>query len=194
MTPCVSGPCPPIDAGPWGGIPLDLWPGDWWLCRSAPRAEKELAAVCARRGVPRFLPLSRVSRWKRRGPGLPQRRIEAALPLFPGYLFACLPPADWQTLYYRVSEAGACVEMIAIRDQSMARRDVAGLAAAAAADPYLKLGEFAPGAAVVIAAGPFRGMVGHVEINGPRAFVTLRISILGDSVSAEVPREYVEPL
>lgn len=131
--------------------------------------------------VEAFLPtINRWSRWKDR-----QKRI--AWPLFPGYCFVRIAPAEGR----RVSECAGVVQIVsnhgqlsAIPDKEIdAIRTLVTTELAYDPCPLIEVGEM-----VEVVSGPLRGVMGRLMKKGTHARprLVLSVNLIGQGVSVEV--------
>ena len=138
----------------------------WVAVWSRSRAEKAVARYLAERGVEYWLPLIAVRRrWS-------DRWKEIQLPLFPGYLFARLPPDAWSTLL-RVPGVLTVVKSgrqpARIREEQIADLRLAVSRIMSGEKEPEVVHDFVAGDRVRVVEGPMAGLVGVVrEARGGR--------------------------
>jgi transcription antitermination factor NusG len=170
---------------------LDLteYPGFvWTVAHVKPRCEKQVAEFAARHGVMHYLPLRRkVKRFQR-------RNVETRLPMFSGYLFVRTGAGDRE----RLAECHRIVRFFDMTPEREARlledlRCVRQLELTSQVTEVVVSPELAPGRAVVVRSGPFRGVRGVVVRRKDSVRITVNVEMLGQSVSAEVDVGELEP-
>jgi len=169
---------------------FDLPDLPWRVAYVRSRQEKELARLLLRQDVPFYLPLQE-KQAQRAG-----RRFVSFLPLFPGYLFfrgprvppepaTARPPVRWDELVVSVLEVPD-QPRLAGELRTLWRLQESG--AALVACPYV-----GPGDAVEVIDGPFRGLSGTVLRAKGRSRLIVSVSLLRQSVAAELGREVLAP-
>lgn len=157
----------------------------WWVAYVRSRQEKGLARHLAGQGVGFYLPQAE-KRVRRAG-----RTFVSCLPLFPGYLFFRGPAAARRTAL----ESDLIVQILPVVDQEGLHGELASLwrlqeaGAALVSHPYLEAGD-----EVEVVDGPFRGWTGRVLREKGRLRLVVSITLLRQSVAAELDREAVAPL
>jgi transcription antitermination factor NusG len=164
----------------------------WLALRVRSRCEKVVAMAARSKGFDEFLPLHRRRlRWS-------DRSNSVEVPLFPGYLFCRLNPAERLSLLTipgvmhivgmgRVPEPVDELEILAIR---LAVRSDAEL------EPWPFLDA---GLRVRLLSGPLAGIEGILVENADgvgaddRRRVVLRLSVLKRSVAVKIERKWIEP-
>jgi transcription antitermination factor NusG len=153
-------------------------PRSWFAVYTAPRHEKQVAQQLRYRSVDHFLPLYHsVHQWKT-GPA----RVE--LPLFPGYLFVHIGPAERR----RVIELPSVVTIVGSRlgAQSLPEAQIEQLRQSIEAGrvephPYLKVG-----ANVRVVRGPLTGVEGALTRKKGFTKIVLSIDAIMKSVAVEI--------
>jgi transcription termination/antitermination protein NusG len=151
----------------------------WWVAHVRSRQEKALARYLRPVGVAHYLP-QREHRVRRAG-----RTFVSHLPLFPGYLFFRGSPED------RVSalRSNLIVKVLEVSNQELLAGELAQLHALQQSGASLvPCAAFAPGDAVRIVEGPFRGYIGVVVRGAERPRLVVSISILRKAVMVELER------
>lgn len=158
---------------------------NWKVLFVKPRTEKKIAEYCDLYRIPFYLPLREKSRVVQR------RKVSFMLPVFPGYVFVNLHPAQrlalLQTnLLVRILEPSQPRRML--RDLIMVRR-------ALKADPSLMPTKpIAKGRLVRIVAGPFMGVEGRVSRMAGTLKVVLNVEMIGQAVTVTAEINQVEVL
>lgn len=163
---------------------MDITP-QWFAVRVRSRCEKVVAVAARSRGFEDFLPLHRRRRlWSDRS-----KWVEA--PLFPGYLFCRLNPADRFALLTirgvmhfvgvgRIPEPVDEREILAI--QHALRSD-----ATVEPWPFLEVGQ-----RVRLSSGPLEGLEGVLVETGEQRRVVIGVTILKRSVAVKIERHWVD--
>ena len=142
-----------------------------------PRTEKKVFSYLERYGLPRYLPLyEKVTKVQR-------RKVRRELPLFPGYVFACLEGNNRR----KMLETNLIVHTIEILNPREVVHQLRPIARAMRAKAPLKVvNPFKAGDHVRLKAGPFMGMDGFVRREGAQATIVLNIDIVGRAVETSV--------
>ena len=156
----------------------------WFVAHTRSRQEKALVRHLLPLRVPFFLPVrDRVVR--RRG-----RTLSSFLPLFPGYVFLRGSSAD------RVAalRSNLVVRLLDVREQGVLGQELWDLRCLQLAGASLEpVHLYAPGDAVRIAEGPFRGYRGTFLHERGRLRLIVSVSILHQSIAVELDRSSVLP-
>jgi transcription antitermination factor NusG len=168
------------------GSPQDFFVSRWYVLFVRSNQEKNIAHSLKQREIEHLLPCySSVRQWK-------DRRVRLDLPLFPGYVFVCLPLADRLrvlTIPHVVSLVGrrdapatiSCEEIDWIRSGSARGH--------AEPHPYLEAGQ-----RVMITAGSFAGMRGILQRRGNGLRLVVALESIARAFMVEVDEASVEPL
>ena len=159
--------------------------GDWFVLHTRSRQEKVIAEALDAQGVGCFLPL--VSKLRYYG----KRKAKSIVPLFPGYVFMRGQRDD----AFTVDRMNRIVQIIDVPDQDALAWELQNIAKAVELD--VPLGSYAyirEGTAVVVTAGPFKGLEGIVSnaVNDKR-FV-LQVDALAQGMCLEIDRDLLQPL
>ncbi len=172
--------------------PTELPPGDlldsaaagerWTVLYTRSRCEKKAARACARLGIRHYLPL----REMRASSG---RHRAHQVPLFPGYVFACLGPSAREPLL----EGGAIARVIPVPHPALLLDELRQIRRALAAGVDLAAGpSLARGMLVRVASGLLSGVVGRVAwVRRRRVCLVLNVTLLGRGAVVEVDAEAV---
>ena len=158
---------------------------NWKVLFVKPRTEKKVAEYCELYRIPFYLPLREKTRI------LQRRKVTFMLPVFPGYVFAKLLPAQrlqllQSNLLVRVLEPSQPRRML--RDLVMVRR-------ALRVDPALTPTKpLAKGRLVRIVRGPFMGIEGRVARMAGILKVVLNVDLIGQAVSVTADTNQIEVL
>jgi transcription antitermination factor NusG len=151
------------------------------------RHERAVFEQLTERGVEGFLPtVTRWSRWK-------DRRKQIAWPLFPGYCFVRIDPANRLAVLKCagvVSLVGFNGEPVPVPDEEIeAVRTLVESTLPYDPCPLLKAGM-----RVEVVHGPLKGVVGRLERKGGHARLVLAVDLIGRAVSVQVDAADVEEL
>ncbi len=166
-------------------LPLEAWPGRWFVAHTRSRNEKVLAQELGRLGIPHYLPLAqRMTRSRA------TRRISRSLiPVFPGYVF--FNGSDEQRYQALTTNRIANVLVVPNQQQLIAELKHVQLLLAGEDDFFvheqLQVGEWGR-----ITAGPLAGLEGMVTRRLNRLRLSMNVTILGQSISVEVDDAGVE--
>ncbi|KXU33992.1 hypothetical protein AXK12_08115 [Cephaloticoccus capnophilus] len=161
----------------------------WWVCHCKPRCEKKVAALMQAHGFEHYLPLVRSER--RYG-----ARIKVfTKPLFPGYVFAKIPP-EKKPLIYQQDLLARAFEVEDV-PRLLAQLDDIRALLASGLDFTLKP-LLTKGRRVRIISGPLKGVEGFVEApessgkhhgsgGGNTSGVLLSIDVLQQGLLVPVP-------
>ncbi len=173
------------------GVPAELYvPPKWYACRTRGRAEKKVDRYMAGAGIRSYLPLiERERQWA-------DRKKRVMFPLFPGYVFARFKLAE----LYQVLRTPGLVTVVQMNGHPTPLRDEEVESVRALVDGVNRTGippapsdYLAPGQAVVVIDGPFKGMRGTLlEIRG-EARVVVRLSAIRLAVGVEMDRRFLRP-
>jgi hypothetical protein len=176
---------PEADLSPSHLFELSLAERPWWVAWVRSRQEKGLARHLAGRGVGFYLPLTK-RQTIRAG-----RTFVSSLPLFPGYLFFRGPAAA----RLEALRSNLLVQVLPVLDQEELQRELVSLwrlqqsGASLVPLPYIEVGD-----EVEVVDGPFRGWSGKVLRERGRLRLIVSITLLRQSVAAELDREVLAPL
>lgn len=142
-----------------------------------PRTEKKVFAYLERYRCGRYLPLyTKVTKVQR-------RRVKRELPLFPGYVFACLE-GDMRR---KMLETNLLVQTIPIPNPREVVHQLRQIVRVMKGNAAVKVtNPFKTGDHVRVNAGPFMGLDGYVRREGAKATIVLNIDILGQAVETSV--------
>jgi transcription antitermination factor NusG len=159
----------------------------WYAAYTAANHEKKIAAELDRRSVECFLPLySSLRRWK-------DRRVQLAMPLFPGYIFVHFAVQD----RLRVLQVPGVVRFVGfgngaipVPEQDIARiRVILDEGFRAEPHPYLTAGR-----RVRVRSGPLAGFEGIVVRRKSKTRFVLSVALIQRSVALEIDGLELEPL
>jgi transcription antitermination factor NusG len=159
--------------------------GDWYVCHTRPRREKKFAALMAAEGMEHYLPLIPSIR---RYPGGTKRFTK---PLFPGYVFARVPPAGKPRIYQQELLARA----IPVDDEARFLGQLADVRAIVASGLELTvIPLLTRGRRVRIVGGPLHGLEGLVDDSSSAKGVVISVDVLRQGLLLRMPAESLEAL
>jgi len=176
---------PEVDLSPSHLFELSRTEHPWWVAWVRSRQEKGLARHLAGRGVGFYLPQAS-KQTLRAG-----RSFVSSLPLFPGYLFFRGPAAA----RLEALQSNLIVQVLPVLGQEELQRELVSLwqlqqsGAPLIPVPYLEVGD-----EVEVMDGPFRGWTGKVLREKGKLRLVVSITLLRQSVAAELGREILAPL
>ncbi|HSS52288.1 MAG TPA: transcription termination/antitermination NusG family protein [Thermoanaerobaculia bacterium] len=176
---------PEVDLSPSHLFELPRTEHPWWVAWVRSRQEKGLARHLAGHGVGFYLPQAK-KQTLRVG-----RSFVSSLPLFPGYLFFRGPAAA----RLEALQSNLLVQVLPVLDQEELQRELVSLwrlqqsGAPLVPLPYLEVGD-----EVEVKDGPFRGWTGKVLREKGKLRLVVSITLLRQSVAAELDREVLAPL
>lgn len=159
--------------------------GDWFACHTRPRREKKFAALMAAEGLEHYLPLVESVR---RYPSGTKRFTK---PLFPGYVFARVPPA----LKARMYQQDLLARAIPVADESrfLAQLDdvrkIVSSGVALSVVPLLTRGR-----RVRVVGGALHGLEGQVDDPGNPRGIVIAVDVLRQGLLLKVPAESLQAL
>ncbi len=157
----------------------------WYACRTRARAEKRAARLLAGNGVESYLPvIEQLRQWS-------DRKKRVAFPLFPGYVFVRF---DLRKTYEVLNTPGIVTIVRAngyptpVRDEELesVRILVTGVNAGQGTPGPVET--VTVGQEVIATEGVFAGMRGVLLEERGRTRVVVRLSVLCQAVSVELPR------
>jgi len=179
----------PTDAVPTSTAPNKKGPRPWWVCHCKPRCEKKFAAQMRAHGFDHYLPL--LTSERRYG-----ARIKVfTKPLFPGYVFAEVPPEKKPLIYQQDLLAHAFE--VADVPRFLAQLDDIRALLSSGFDFTLKP-LLTKGRRVRIISGPLKGVEGFVESpeadgkhtsngSGRKSGVLLSVDVLQQGLLVPIP-------
>lgn len=165
---------PPEEAGP-----------RWLVCHTKPRCEKKFAALLSAEKFEHYLPLLQSVR------RYPERTKRFTKPLFPGYVFACVPPP----LKMRIFQQELLARAIAVEDEATFLRQLNDVKAIVASGFELSvLPLLTKGRRVKIIGGPLHGLEGYVDNPANPHGIVLSVDVLQQGLLVRVPIESLQAL
>jgi len=154
----------------------------WLVCHTRPRCEKKFAALMAAEGFGHYLPL--VQSVRRYG----RQTKRFSKPLFPGYVFATVPP-DKKT---RIYQQDLLARAIPVDDEATFLGQLADVRAMVASGYELTLLPLlARGRRVKVVGGPLHGLEGYVDDPTNPQGVVLSVDVLRQGLLVKVPAEHL---
>lgn len=176
---------PPRGGG--GSAPIGPAPvgAAWLVCHTKPRCEKKFAALMAAEQVAHYLPLvTSVRRYQ-------QQTKRFTKPLFPGYVFACVPLERKARIYQQDLLARA----IFVDDEPRFLRQVEDVRAIVASGYELTVMPLLTrGRRVKIVGGPLHGLEGFVDDPSNPRGVVLSVDVLQQGLLVKLPAENLQVL
>ncbi len=157
----------------------------WWVAHVRSRQEKGLARYLLSLKIPFYLP-QREHRTGRAG-----RTFVSYLPLFPGYVFFRGSGVHRHATF----RSNLVVRILNVPDQGLLNRELAQLRALQQSGASLvPCPDIAPGDAVRIVEGPFKGYTGVVVRGAARPRLVVSVSMLRRAVAVEFERDVLAPV
>lgn len=150
----------------------------WLVCHTKPRCEKKFAAIMTAENLKHYLPLLETAK---RYDGRIKRFSK---PLFPGYVFACVPNEKKARIYQQDLLARA-IPVTDIGRFLAQMEDVHRLVASGLELTVMPL--LAKGRAVKITSGPLRGLEGYVDNPRDPRSVIISVDVLQQGLLVPVP-------
>ena len=176
---------PEVELSPSHLLELSRSEHPWWVAWARSRQEKGLARHLAGREVGFYLPQVK-KETLRAG-----RTFVSSLPLFPGYLFFRGPAAA----RLEALRSNLIVQVLPVLDQEELQRELVSLRQLQLSGaPLVTLPFLAVGDEVEVMDGPFRGWTGKVLREKGKLRLVVSITLLRQSVAAELDREALAPL
>lgn len=151
----------------------------WYAIWTRSRHESTVREQLERKGFEAFLPtITKWSRWK-------DRKKQIDWPLFPGYCFARLDPAN----RLPVLKCSGVVSIVSFNGEiaSIPDSEIDGIRLLIETDlQYDPCPLIREGMLVEVIHGPLRGVVGRLVRKGSRARLILAVELIGQGVSVEV--------
>lgn len=157
----------------------------WLVCHTKPRCEKKFAALMAAEKFEHYLALVQsVRRYA-------QQTKKFSKPLFPGYVFACVPAE----LKARIYQQDLLARAITVTDEAKFLRQLADVKAIVASGFELSvLPLLTKGRRVKVVGGPLHGLEGFVDDpSNPRGIV-LSVDVLQQGLLVKMPVENLQIL
>lgn len=157
----------------------------WLVCHTKPRCEKKLAALLQAEKFEHYLPL--VNSVRKYG----RQTKKFTKPLFPGYVFACVP----MEMKSRIYQQDLLARAIHVIDVPLFLRQIADVKAIVASGFELTVMPLiTKGRRVKIIGGPLWGLEGMVENPASPQGVVLSVDVLQQGLLVRVPAEMLQVL
>jgi transcription antitermination factor NusG len=155
----------------------------WYVAHTRPRREKKLKEFCEREEFIASLPCFMSVRKYRR------KTVRFERPLFPGYLFVRILPAQRQ----RLAQNEHVARVLTVFDQELFARQLQDILTALDTGVEIRVApEIGPGHRVRIKNGPLQGMEAWVEERQGMMNVVLRLDFIGQAAAVKVPADHLE--
>jgi transcriptional antiterminator RfaH len=155
------------------------------VAHTRPRREKKLAQYCGRVAIPTTLPCYELAH-KYRGKTVVFRK-----PLFPGYVFLELDPADRHLI--RQNEHVA--NLLEVLDQETFQEQLQDILLALETQVGVRLApSIGEGTRVRIRTGPLQGIEGWVEQRYGLSTVLLRLDFINRAAAVKLEADLLEPI
>jgi transcription antitermination factor NusG len=152
----------------------------WFVCHTKPRCEKKLVALMAAERFEHYLPL--VESLRRYG----RQTKRFTKPLFPGYVFACVPPDQKPRIY----QQDLLVRAIPVADEARFLHQLADVKTIVASGYELSVRPLLTrGRQVRIVGGPLHGLEGVVDDPANPRGIVLSVDVLQQGLLVKVPAE-----
>jgi transcriptional antiterminator RfaH len=160
-------------------------PAAWLVCHTKPRCEKKFAALMAAEKFEHYLPLvASIRRYARQ-----TKRFSK--PLFPGYVFARVPPE----LKARIYQQDLLARAIAVTDEAAFLEQLGNVKAMVASGYELTvLPLLTRGRRVRIVGGALHGLEGFVDDPADPKGIVLSVDVLRQGVLVKLPVENLQAL
>lgn len=157
----------------------------WFVCHTRPRCEKKFAALMAAEKIEHYLALVQSVRKYR------QQTKRFSKPLFPGYVFACVPLTKKARIYQQELLARA----IPVDDEAKFLRQLADVKTIVASGFELSVMPLlSRGRRVKVVGGPLHGLEGLVDDpSNPRGII-LSVDVLQQGLLVKMPVENLQVL
>lgn len=155
----------------------------WFVAHTRPRCEKKLVDYCGREGFSTTLPLYRSVK-KYRGKTLVFHK-----PLFPGYVFLQITPAQRQ----KVFQSDYVANLLDVPDQAEFAQQLEDILFTLEQEVDVRLAPtIGPGVKVRIKSGPLQGIEGWVESRKGMVEVLLRLDFIGQAAAVKMDATILE--
>jgi transcription antitermination factor NusG len=157
----------------------------WLVCHTRPRCEKKFVALMTAERFEHYLALVQSVRRYR------QQTKRFTKPLFPGYVFACVPVE----LKSRIYQQDLLARAIPVSDEGAFLRQLAEVKAIVASGFELSvLPLLTKGRRVKVNGGPLHGLEGYVDNPANPAGIVISVDVLQQGLLVKVPVENLTPL
>ncbi len=157
----------------------------WFVAHTKPRREKKLVEHCRRHEIVATLPCYS-SAHKYRG-----KTVVFQKPLFPGYVFLQLEPAQASA----VRQNDHVANLLDVFDQETFQRQLQDILLALDAKVGVRLAPaIGAGMRVLIKTGPLQGIEGWVEERYGMSTVLLRLDFINQAAAVKIDADSLEPI
>jgi transcription antitermination factor NusG len=154
----------------------------WFVCHAKPRCEKKFAALMAAERFEHYLPLITSVRH------YAQQTKKFTKPLFPGYVFACVP----LELKARIYQQDLLARAIPVSDEATFLRQLADVKAIVASGYEVSVMPlFTKGRRVKIVSGPLHGLEGFIDDPTNPHGIVLSVDVLQQGLLVKVAVEHL---
>ena len=159
--------------------------GVWYVCHTRPRREKKFAALMAAEAFEHYLPL--VNSFRR----YPRETKRFTKPLFPGYVFARIPPPSKSRIYQQELLARA----IPVDDEARFLAQLADVRKIVSSGVGLSvIPLLTRGRRVRVMGGPLHGLEGLVDDSSDPLGVVISVDVLRRGLLLKVHAEGLQAL
>lgn len=157
----------------------------WYVAHTRPRCEKKLAQFCGREGLAATVPCYRAAH-KYRG-----KTVVFQKPLFPGYAFLRIQPAERE----KIRRSDYVANILTVTDQDLFVRQLEDILRALESDFEIRLAPtIGEGMKVKIKSGPLRGIEGWVERRHGMNTVLIRLDFIGQAAAVKTEATELEAI
>lgn len=157
----------------------------WLVCQTRPRCEKKFAALMKAEKFEHYLPLVESVRQ------YAKQTKRFTKPLFPGYVFACVP-ADSKSRIYQQELLARALTVTDVKRFLAQIEDVKAIVASGFKLSLLPL--LTKGRQVKVTGGALRGLVGMVNNPHDPKGVVISVDVLQQGLLVKIPAEFLKVL
>ncbi len=165
---------------------LQADPARWFAVWTRSRHEQVVRTQLDEKGITAFLPtIVRWSRWK-------DRKKKVDFPLFPGYVFVRVDPAE----RLAVLKCTGVVSIVSFNGElaPVPDHEIASIRTLLESTlPYDPCPMIKTGAMVEVSHGPLKGVIGRLTRKGTQDRLVLSVDLIGQAVSVQVDAADVKP-
>ena len=165
---------------------LQADPARWFAVWTRSRHEQVVRTQLDEKGITAFLPtIVRWSRWK-------DRKKKVDFPLFPGYVFVRVDPAE----RLAVLKCTGVVSIVSFNGElaPVPDHEIASIRTLLESTlPYDPCPMINTGAMVEVSHGPLKGVIGRLTRKGTQDRLVLSVDLIGQAVSVQVDAADVKP-
>jgi transcriptional antiterminator NusG len=167
-------------------LTLQADPARWFAVWTRSRHEQVVRTQLDEKGITAFLPtIVRWSRWK-------DRKKKVDFPLFPGYVFVRVDPAE----RLAVLKCTGVVSIVSFNGElaPVPDHEIASIRTLLESTlPYDPCPMIKTGAMVEVSHGPLKGVIGRLTRKGTQDRLVLSVDLIGQAVSVQVDAADVKP-